>query len=45
MVKLIPIKMGRAEAMKKAGYLLRKIGDELKVSYEAVRLRLNAASI
>jgi len=44
MVKLSPTKMGRAENMRRSGMSLRKIGAELKVSYEAVRLRLLAAS-
>lgn len=45
MVFLTPTKMGRAIEMRKQGNSLRKIGEELKVSHEAVRLRLQAAAV
>lgn len=44
MVKLTPTKMGRAAEMKRQGYSFRKIGAELKVSFEAVRKRLLSAA-
>lgn len=45
MVKLIPTKAGQALAMRKTGLSYAKIGEELKVSYEAVRLRLKAFEV
>lgn len=44
MVKLTPTKMGRASEMRKQGKSYRFIAEELKTSYEAVRLRLLAAT-
>ena len=45
MVKLTPSKMGRAHEMRKRGMSYRSIGKELQVSYETVRVRLEAAAV